>query len=74
MSGKECARIDCLDAKGNSVTVIKAIRSQDDQRREGKETGAVTCFVYYTSCGYLVDPLSDGNFQVVLSGEILTRL
>lgn len=74
MSGEERARIDCLDERGNSVSVFKAIRSRGDGHRESRETGTVTRFVYYTSDGYLVEPLSDGNFQVVLSGEILTRL
>ncbi|MCC2612608.1 MULTISPECIES: hypothetical protein [Rhizobium/Agrobacterium group] len=56
------------------MSVFKAIRSRGDGHRESRETGTVTRFVYYTSDGYLVEPLSDGNFQVVLSGEILTRL
>lgn len=59
--------ITCTNEGGSMVTVIKATREADS------DDGAPVTVIYYTVNGYLVELLPDGNFEVALTREKLTR-
>jgi len=68
MSGKRERLIDCIDERGSVITVIEATRDT------GANDQAPSNVVYYTSDGYLVEPLTGERFRIALTREILTRL
>ncbi|WP_105416491.1 hypothetical protein [Neorhizobium sp. T25_27] len=61
--------ISCTNESGSLVTVIKATRQSDPDTVDAPLT-----VIYYTVDGYLVELLSDGNFEIALTHEKLTRV
>ncbi len=62
--------ISCFNERGSLVTVVKATREGDpDTDDEGPLT-----VIYYTVDGHLAELLPDGNFELALTRERLTRI
>lgn len=61
--------ISCFNERGSVVTIIKATRKPDPDAADE----APLTVIYYTVDGYLVELLPDGNFEIVLTREKLTR-
>jgi hypothetical protein len=63
--------ISCVNERGSLVTVIKATREPDP---DNTGDGAPLTVIYYTVDGYLVELLPDGDFELALTRERLTRV
>lgn len=61
--------ISCFNESGSLVTIIKARRQPDPDIVDE----APLTVIYYTTDGYLVELLPDGNFKTALTREKLTR-
>ncbi len=62
--------ISCVNESGFLVTVIKATREPDLEF----DNGARYTMIYYTVDGHLVELLPNGDFELALTRERLTRI